>query len=235
MSKCYVYWIKRPCHTNPETDGYVGISKDVALRWKHHLYRAKTSAKNHKLYNALSKYEDFSITTLFEGSREECLLKEFELRPDKNIGLNHAVGGCIVSTTTTSYDFTTEVKKKISEGLKRAYETNPEYREAVKARNLGKVRTSEQKQLLSDIKKGTGKGWKNSRCTNLDMWKNADEHYLSFLRMVDDCKEKTHKYSVKMFCEYTGISFSSHRAIYKMFREGWIPMNDAEWQQEFNK
>lgn len=50
--RCYVYWIKRKHYTNPDEEGYVGISNDPQRRFgEHHL-------SDFKVGNAIRKYKE---------------------------------------------------------------------------------------------------------------------------------------------------------------------------------
>lgn len=91
----FVYWIKAPHHTDMFSEGYIGFtSTTVENRYKEHKAKAKNTASNLKLHNALRKYEkDVSIVTILEGTNEYCLEVEKKLRSRENIGWNIAVGG----------------------------------------------------------------------------------------------------------------------------------------------
>lgn len=79
MSECYLYWIFDKNCTDPQTCGYVGITKNIPSRMRNH--RKKFSEK------------EWEYTILYEGSRDECLKLEFGLRPTQKIGWNIAYGG----------------------------------------------------------------------------------------------------------------------------------------------
>jgi len=86
--RCYVYWIKRKRHTNPEEEGYVGISNDPQRRFgEHHLSEFKVG-------NAIRKYKDVEMIILHEcADRNEALLLESKYRPSNHIGWNVICGG----------------------------------------------------------------------------------------------------------------------------------------------
>jgi len=113
--------------------GYIGVTKDLDTRMVYHV--KYDTAGNKHFQNALRKYSDIEWTTIFEGTEEECLIIEKELRPRREMGWNISVGG---GKPPTQYwtdkpnpmagkQFSEEHKRKISEG------------------NLGKVRTEEHK------------------------------------------------------------------------------------------
>lgn len=110
---CCVYWIHREVHTDPSSEGYIGISSEVDKRmWKHF-----KNPDNIHLKRALQKYDDVKKDILWEGSREECLLSEFFLRPEVGIGWNIIRGGGMPPNITELPQFD-EIKKKISTTLK---------------------------------------------------------------------------------------------------------------------
>lgn len=85
-----VYWYRRPVHTDPYTEGYIGITNDMERRNLEHL-RSKSITH---FTNALSKYDDISYTILhLVTTPEEALALEYTYRPDINIGWNTAIGG----------------------------------------------------------------------------------------------------------------------------------------------
>jgi len=81
METTYVYWVYDETCQNIKNDGYVGVTANVARRFKTHLLKTKNIPSNAK------------VKIIYEGSREECFEREFELRPTKGIGGNRAVGG----------------------------------------------------------------------------------------------------------------------------------------------
>jgi hypothetical protein len=88
-----VYWIHLKEHTDIDTEGYVGVSIDFKERMYRHL---KITAKlDCHFGNAINKYgwENLVKEIIFEGSKDECYLKEKELRSSFQVGWNEAVGG----------------------------------------------------------------------------------------------------------------------------------------------
>jgi hypothetical protein len=230
---CYLYWIHRPSDTNLLEEGYIGISINPDSRWKHHLYTKESKKKNHRLYNAMRKYDDYRMTILLIGSSEYCLDLEKSLRPKVNIGLNHSVGGKHDSNTTREH-FTDSIKMKISLGLKKKYAEDETYREKFKTLNRGRVASevTKGKQRLAKLNKGLA--WENSRA-NLTLWEKADVYFNSFEQMLTMCANSRHKISIKVFCELTGLTPGNSQSLIKMFRSGWNPSLDNNWKTKFNK
>ena len=83
-------------HVEPSLNsGYIGITKNVTLRFSQHGWKRKRSNKH--LRNALAKYGDavkFSVVVNNLDYEAASLVEEM-LRPKPNIGWNIAVGGDI--------------------------------------------------------------------------------------------------------------------------------------------
>jgi hypothetical protein len=125
-----VYWIHLPEHTDPYTQGYIGISKDTARRLIEH----KCYKKNAHLSNAMAKYDNIQMTIMHVAPKEECISLEHLYRPCPQIGWNIAEGGGIppspkgkkqsadtiakrVATRKATYIHTEETKQQISATL----------------------------------------------------------------------------------------------------------------------
>ena len=84
----FVYWVFEDTHrfVFPHNAGWVGVSEDPRSRW-HNVRRTK-------------KAPNASLVILYEGTREECLKRENQLRPDLRIGWNIARGGTAAEPRT---------------------------------------------------------------------------------------------------------------------------------------
>ncbi len=83
----YLYHLHRTTNDNLK-QGYIGITNRPTTRLTEH----KRSTNKH-LENAFKKYSDIVMSIIYQGTQQECLDKEYQLRPTKNIGWNIAVGG----------------------------------------------------------------------------------------------------------------------------------------------
>lgn len=85
-----IYWIKKSYHTDPKTEGYIGLtSQGIENRFKEHKYNTKN-----KLLRNRCKKEDVEIICLHDGLKEkEAKLLEEHYRPTENIGWNINKGG----------------------------------------------------------------------------------------------------------------------------------------------
>jgi len=107
--ECYVYWIKRKEHTDPYSQGYVGISNDPQRRFVEH------TLSDYKVGNAISKYNDIELVILHECLvREDALSLENKYRPEDYIGWNVICGG----KEPPRNHLTEKTCKKISQTLK---------------------------------------------------------------------------------------------------------------------
>lgn len=98
-NKYYLYWYRLDTHTDPYTEGYIGITNDLNRRHKEHKYSAdktnKTYLQSH-FTNAINLYG--GIDTLVKevlhiASYEEICTLERTYRKTLKVGWNIAVGG----------------------------------------------------------------------------------------------------------------------------------------------
>lgn len=88
----FVYWIHHKDHTNVFNDGYVGVTKNIKLRFnRHHKH-----CENEHLKNAILKYgwDNLIKQIIVIADEKYCYDLETKLRPKKQIGWNIAEGGC---------------------------------------------------------------------------------------------------------------------------------------------
>lgn len=118
-----VYWIRCKWHTDYLTQGYVGVTNNIARRIKEH--KRNSSDSSAYLKNAIAKYgEDIVYDILYEDIEEElALLVEAELRSSPAIGWNFAEGGGVPPAAwgnqyNKGRSLTQETKDKISSALK---------------------------------------------------------------------------------------------------------------------
>lgn len=96
-----VYWLHLPEHDDMFTEGYVGITKERAVRrWQSYKNQTKKLHKQYAVRNAIAKHHDEIIceVVVVAESRDYCELIEAKLRPSNNIGWNIAKGGIPVDT-----------------------------------------------------------------------------------------------------------------------------------------
>lgn len=104
-----LYWIKEDTHTDPYTEGYIGITKrDPDQRLYEHLTR--------------KQLENVEMLVLYEGDKETISKLEEKYRPKSYIGWNKSPGGLTggrpLGIHTSGWKHTEESKRKRSEALK---------------------------------------------------------------------------------------------------------------------
>ena len=88
--KVYVYWIHLFDHTDPYTQGYVGISTQPLKRLKYH--SNSKNKDNHILYENIKKGAIQTILHEYD-CRKKALIVEHKYRPIEKIGWNIIPGG----------------------------------------------------------------------------------------------------------------------------------------------
>ncbi len=85
-----IYWIKYPEHTNPYTEGYIGLtSQTIQQRFSDH----KNNTKNKLLKNRCRK-ENVEVVCLHDNlDKQQAKVIEEQYRPSENIGWNINKGG----------------------------------------------------------------------------------------------------------------------------------------------
>lgn len=151
MSKTYyVYWYRLDTHTDPYSEGYVGVSTWLSRR--NYQHRVGKSGGSIILSQALKKYgERVTREILFQTTdKESAYQKEFMLRPTKEIGWNIAIGGGMPPDCSGRVD-SPETRLKRAEAVRRtkALRKYPSIFKGVTGRW-----TDEQRALLGSYHKG---------------------------------------------------------------------------------
>ena len=84
----YLYWIRHDEHTDPMTQGYIGITNNPRSRFTGH----KNSGENTYLQRNINKGATMVILKEFR-SRKQALKEEIKYRPHRGIGWNIMEGG----------------------------------------------------------------------------------------------------------------------------------------------
>jgi len=96
LKSASIYWIHLEEHTDPLTEGYLGVSKCVEERLNGHLKDIRAGKhKNPHLVRVVEKYgwENLVKDVLLNGEEAYCYEIEEQMRPKKTIGWNIAPGG----------------------------------------------------------------------------------------------------------------------------------------------
>ena len=142
LNDCLIYWIHRDLETDINSQGYIGITKNLTRRLKEH------SRKKNFLENRI-------VDVYLYGETKFCREIEKSLRPTSSIGLNKAPGGGL-PPNPAGIKRSAETKQKIKEnmvgfkGRKHSEETKTKMRNAVR---VAHKHTEETKNRLSEIAK----------------------------------------------------------------------------------
>jgi hypothetical protein len=248
-----VYWIHLPDHTDITSEGYVGItSTTLEKRMRKHLALSSNPVKcKYILHKALNKYSDKYVSEVIcICDKEYAKWLEFKLRPTDFIGWNMRSGGMTGPTLTEDQKLLKKEKWYASmEGnfpsgsnhwnWKGGIRSDPNYnrktsdneelkriRREVAIKNFKDVPlTEEHKKKLSEIKikhfEENGP-WSNN-LANHQVWKMAQEVYESWLGCP--CGDRA-------MCNRLSLARTkSILNMIKMFREGWIPVQDERFMR----
>jgi hypothetical protein len=135
-----IYWIHSDQETNIETQGYVGITKNLTRRLKEH----------RRKHNFL---DNRKVDVYLYGDKLYCKQVEKSLRPNRNIGLNIAEGGGL-PPNPLGKKLTSLHKQRIKENMvgfkdrKHSEETKLKMSLSKKGRP-GRVQSEETKRKIS--------------------------------------------------------------------------------------
>lgn len=141
LNEYLIYWIHNESETDIETQGYVGITKNLKRRIREHSFK-------------LNFLEGRTVDIFLHGEKEYCKEIEYQLRPKKYIGLNIAAGGGI-PPDATGIKRSDKTKLLMSQnnvgfrGRKHIDETRKKMSESRKG--FGRPHTEETKRKLSEI------------------------------------------------------------------------------------
>jgi hypothetical protein len=142
LQEYLIYWIHNDQETNIETQGYVGITKNLTRRLKEH----------RRKHNFL---DNRKVDVFLHGDKLYCKQIEQSLRPKRNIGLNIAEGGGL-PPNVKGIKRSDQTRQKIKDsmvgfkGKKHSEETKAKMRSVVR---IPHPHTEETKKRLSEIAK----------------------------------------------------------------------------------
>jgi len=96
MPQTGIYWIRHKNHTNLMCEGYIGVTKNLKERLRHHFKNAKGGYHTDKvLSKAIVKYgqENIESGLILISNESYCYELEKKLRPKSFIGWNMREGG----------------------------------------------------------------------------------------------------------------------------------------------
>jgi predicted GIY-YIG superfamily endonuclease len=96
MEQTGIYWIRHKNHTNLMCEGYIGVTKNLKERLRHHFKNAKGGYHSDKvLSKAIVKYgkENIESSLIIISDELYCYDLEKKLRPKAFVGWNMREGG----------------------------------------------------------------------------------------------------------------------------------------------
>lgn len=150
LSKCSVYWIRAPHHSDMFSEGYIGVSVNAYKRWNYGHFWAQKNQRhdNTVMARAIEKYgwDNLIKEIVLVADERYCYDIESKLRSEENVGWNLCIGG-------------TKPPKSKSRGENYVSPLKGKKRETpwlfgVIAHNRGKKASEETKAKLSAIHKG---------------------------------------------------------------------------------
>lgn len=257
-----VYWIRKQEHTDIFTQGYVGVtSKTAQDRFKVHIDTANAKkSKKSVVHNAIKAIgaENLICETVIIAEEAYCYEVENKLRPEKSIGWNVAVGG-EKPPGVKGLPVSQETRDKLSKALK-GRPMPEKAKEALRLANEGrklsdehkakisenlrnrpvtdkmidllvernKARTSEKRSDESRSKQSEtlkAKGYWNTPRADLQIWSLADEYHIYFSEGL----------SAYLTSKKLGLRRDQLQALFRHFKNGWIPLEDELWLKTFKE
>lgn len=149
-----IYWLHLSEHIDPNTEGYIGVSKNFETRMKNHLNDITNNKhKNPHLVNAVNKYgwDNIIKDILLSGEEAYCYEIEETMRTKKAIGWNIAPGGHRGPGWTKGNK---KSKESIEKQVATSYEKNTEKRVArIESRRIRLKKCEEKRQQKELAKK----------------------------------------------------------------------------------
>lgn len=206
------------------SEGYIGITTSLERRFSQHKYASKSGRS--RINKIIRKYSDELIyETILIGTKDYCLEVEKKLRPDTGIGYNHATGGAW--TGKEGCNNSEDTRAKLSASVKAAYERDPTYRvrnsESKKGKKMSETQKENHLKAMNTIKYFP---WTNSQARN-DIWIKADEYYEYY-----KCDNTI---SLVEMCKYFELKYHNLKNMFNRFNSGWVPLEDLDWKEYFNK
>lgn len=213
MKMNYVYWYHLDTHTDPHTEGYVGITNWPSRRDYQHKFSKGKGSKH--LYAAFRKYGDRVSKTLLAETldREEALLEETYYRPVPEIGWNICAGGGDAPDCTGRVH-TKETKQKISESNRRTKKLLP-YKPS-KFKGVTNRWSAEQKKAIGAAHKGKVISEAHKKAITEKISGANNVKAKEIVMVHKDSPTKVLRFScIKVAAEVLGLNYQSLRSMYQ--------------------
>lgn len=164
MKTYYVYWSKLKSHTDPYSQGYIGVTCQPKIRFNTHRFFSNAYSK--KVREMYEKHgEDVELYILYEGTQDQAYFEEYYYRPLPKIGWNIQKGGMIPpdctgnkhSDTSKSLISKANTGKNLGKpspfkGLTNRY--NEQTRKLIGSYHKGKTISEEHKKAITEKNSG---------------------------------------------------------------------------------
>ncbi len=148
----YLYWIHYPEHTDPMTQGYIGVTVNPTKRLKTH-----STGKNKRLAYGIANGATMTILSEYTV-RDDALTEERRMRPEETIGWNLVEGGGDPPNSLWNKGFKGRHPNHDTSGLEKGWGWNRGTKGVMKAWNKGltgaHTHSEETKKKMSESHKG---------------------------------------------------------------------------------
>lgn len=238
-----LYWLHLPEHTNPLSQGYIGVSvKGADKRFANHKWHA-AHGSNLKVHCAIRKYGDSIVcTTLIKADPDYCLLMENKFRPELGMETtwNLAVGGVAPNLGGTISEAAKVAISKANKGRIPSVETRQKMSKAQTGRTwseqhrhnakiAGRKPHSETAKRKMKDSWDKGRDWIHPRAKSCN-WLQALSVY--------DYVVKNPEHGCERSMMSVGLPRTSSTTVYNKIKSGWNPNLDQAyltWLSNYNQ
>lgn len=258
-----VYWIRKPCHTDIFSEGYVGVTtKSSEERFKEHISRSNSNSRKksvvHKAIKAIG-HVNLVFETILIAEEMYCYNIENKLRPQESVGWNVAIGGS-KPPGVKGLPVSEETRAKLSEALKgrkksateienhrqslKGYKHSDETRAKVSAALTGRPSSLKSIELLIERniartgeKRTTEQKAARSKFLKEKGYWNTKKANKDIWKQAEWLFEMFHqgwtRYKLARAYEGFGTVGDCLESIWRHFTNGWNPSEDTLWLNDF--
>lgn len=225
----YLYWIHLEEHTDPFSEGYVGVSTQPEVRFRQHSTDLTVGSGSQVLRQIVAELGKECLQHTILASYEDQLearQAEQHYRPKTNIGWNIWVGGG-VSPDCTGREMSEETRAKIAES-NRLTKSTRSYESPFKGMN--DRHSDETKALIGSYHKGKtiSEAHRNSARKKLSRERSPRARPVTLRNMETG---STHSYKcVKSASEELGINYQTLRSAIRMKQDVVAKIWKILWQ-----
>lgn len=240
-----VYWLHLDSHTDPKTQGYIGITKGTPeRRFTSHKSRSKYNP-DFNVYKAFNKYgiENIRMTVLCKTTKEHARWTETDLRSEPFTGWNMARGGVVGPEIPKEVRAEAAKKRALSMEYPKGedhpnwkggctswqlrngcykYKTREEWSENISKSLKGKPlkQSTKDASSVSHLKRFEELGWWVNPIARMDTWLLAGKFYVLKQALA---------LPKSLIMEVLNITLDQASKIATKLNAGWVPLNDERW------